>query len=144
MAKKKRKKRIKLKKRRAKPRKGKKKKIPKRKKRKTIKTTTKDSFKQTKDSDGNLVFKVSKNWSKEAYINKSQYEKKYKLSIKEKEIGFWLKEESKVKHEKCAEVNKELKCAICNGSAGCMDCEFAEICDRENVSKLCICKKCEG
>ena len=23
--------------------------------------------------------------------------------IREKEIGFWLKEESKVKHEKCAE-----------------------------------------
>ena len=64
--------------------------------------------------------------------------------IRAKEIGFWLKEESKVKHEKCAEENKELKCAICNGSAGCMDCEFAEICDRESVSKLCICKKCEG
>ena len=35
--------------------------------------------------------------------------------IRAKEIGFWLKEESKVKHEKCAEENKELKCAICNG-----------------------------
>ena len=32
--------------------------------------------------------------------------------IRAKEIGFWLKEESKVKHEKCAEENKELKCAI--------------------------------
>ena len=85
MAKKKRKKRIKLKKGRAKPRKSKKKRISKRKKRRTKKTITKDSFKQTKDSDGNLIFKVSKNWSKEAYINKSQYEKKYKLSIKENE-----------------------------------------------------------
>ena len=60
--------------------------------------------------------------------------------IKAKEIGFWLKEESKVKHEKCAEENKELKCAICNGSAGCMDCEFSEVCDRGSVSNLCICK----
>ena len=76
MAKKKRKKRIKLKKRRTKPRKSKRKKIPKRKKRETKRTITRGSFKQTKDSDGNLVFKVSKNWSKEAYINKSQYEKK--------------------------------------------------------------------
>jgi acetyl-CoA synthetase len=92
MAKKKRKKRIKLKKRRAKPRKGKKKKIPKRK---IKKTKTKDSFKQTKDSDGNLVFKVSKNWSKEAYINKNQYEKKYKLSIKENE-NFWRKEGKRI------------------------------------------------
>ena len=91
MVKKKRKKRIKLKKRRAKPRKGKKKKISKRKKRKTKKTIAKGSFKQTKDSDGNLVFKVSKNWAKEAYINKNQYEKKYKLSIKENE-NFWRKE----------------------------------------------------
>jgi acetyl-CoA synthetase len=92
MAKKKKKKRIKLKKRRAKPRKGKKKKIPKSK---IKKIKTKDSFKQTKDSDGNLVFKVSKNWSKEAYINKSQYEKKYKLSIKENE-NFWRKEGKRI------------------------------------------------
>ena len=77
MAKKKRKKRIKLKKRR------------------TKKTITKDSFKQIKDSDGGLVFKVSKNWSKEAYINKSQYEKKYKLSIKENE-NFWRREGKRI------------------------------------------------
>jgi len=95
MAKKKRKKRIKLKKRRTKSKKSKKKKISKRKKRKTKKTIAKGSFKQTKDSDGNLVFKVSKNWSKEAYINKNQYEKKYKLSIKENE-NFWRKEGKRI------------------------------------------------
>ena len=97
MAKKKRKKRIKLKKRKAKPRKrkNKKKRIPRRKERKTKRTITRDSFKQTKDSDGNLVFKVSKNWSKEAYINKNQYEKKYKLSIKENE-NFWKKEGKRI------------------------------------------------
>jgi acetyl-CoA synthetase len=108
MAKKKRKKRIRLKKRRAKPRKGKKKKIPKRKKRKTKKTITRDSFKQTKDSDGNLVFKVSKNWSKEAYINKSQYEKKYKLSIKENE-NFWRKEGKRITWIKPYTKTKDVK-----------------------------------
>ena len=49
------------------------------KKRKIIR---KKVSKETKDIDGNLVFKVSEKWSKQAYVNKSQYEKKYKLSIK--------------------------------------------------------------
>ena len=132
MAKKKRKKRIKLKKRRAKPRKGKKKKIPKRKKRKTKKTITRDSFKQTKDSDGNLVFKVSKNWSKEAYINKSQYEKKYKLSIKENE-NFWRKEGKRITWIKPYTKTKDVKYSkqevnikwyydgTLNASANCID-----------------------
>ena len=132
MAKKKRKKRIKLKKRRAKPRKGKKKKIPKRKKRETKKTITKDSFKQTKDSDGNLVFKVSKNWSKEAYINKSQYEKKYKLSIKENE-NFWRKEGKRITWIKPYTKTKDVKYSkqevnikwyydgTLNASANCID-----------------------
>ncbi|SUZ94571.1 uncharacterized protein METZ01_LOCUS47425 [marine metagenome] len=132
MAKKKRKKRIKLKKRRAKPRKGKKKKISKQKKRKTKKTITKDSFKQTKDSDGNLVFKVSKNWSKEAYINKNQYEKKYKLSIKENE-NFWRKEGKRITWIKPYTKTKDVKYSkqevnikwyydgTLNASANCID-----------------------
>ena len=132
MAKKKRKKRIKLKKRRAKPKKGKKKKIPKRKKRKTKKTITKDSFKQTKDSDGNLVFKVSKNWSKEAYINKNQYEKKYKLSIKENENFWrkegkritWIKPYTKIKDAKYSKQEVNIKWyydGTLNASANCID-----------------------
>ena len=129
MAKKKRKKRIKLKKRRAKPRKGKKKKIPKRK---IKKTKTKDSFKQTKDSDGNLVFKVSKNWSKEAYINKNQYEKKYKLSIKENENFWrkegkritWIKPYTKIKDVKYSKQEVNIKWyydGTLNASANCID-----------------------
>ena len=48
--------------------------------------------KKTKNSESKeLVFKVPKKWSSSAYINKSQYEKKYKLSIKDNE-GFWKKE----------------------------------------------------
>ncbi len=132
MAKKKRKKKIKLKKGRAKPKKGKKKKIPKRKKRETKKTTIKASFKQTKDSDGNLVFKVSKNWSKEAYINKNQYEKKYKLSIKENE-NFWRKEGKRITWIKPYTKTKDVKYSkqevnikwyydgTLNASANCID-----------------------
>ena len=44
---------------------------------------------------------------------------------------------------KCSEV-KELKCAVCNGPAGCQNCEFQDNCDIEKVSQLCICKKCSG
>ena len=126
------KKRIKLKKRRTKSKKNKKKKISKQKKRKTKKTITKDSFKQTKDSDGNLVFKVSKNWSKEAYINKNQYEKKYKLSIKENE-NFWRKEGKRITWIKPYTKTKDVKYSkqevnikwyydgTLNASANCID-----------------------
>ena len=41
------------------------------------------------------MFKVPKKWSKNAYVNKSQYEKKYKLSIKDNE-GFWKKEGKRI------------------------------------------------
>ena len=53
------------------------------KKRKKI--SRKKLSKETKDIDGNLVFKVPEKWSSQAYVNKSQYEKKYNLSIKNNE-----------------------------------------------------------
>lgn len=60
------------------------------------------------------------------------------------EMGLWAKGLG-VKHEKCASQEvKELKCIICGGPAGCAKCEFADDCDREQVSELCICKKCGG
>ena len=80
-------------KRKKKKRKSIRKKIRRRTK-KTVKrtsTVSKKTSKETVDADGNVVFNVSENWSKQAYINKSQYEKKYKLSIKENE-NFWRKE----------------------------------------------------
>jgi len=55
-------------------------------------------------------------------------------------IGLWSKGIG-VKHEKCSQI-KELRCAVCNGPAGCQSCEFQDICDLEKVSQLCICKKC--
>jgi acetyl-CoA synthetase len=110
----------------------KKRRIPKRKKRKTKRTVARNSFKQTKDSDGNLVFKVSKNWSKQAYINKNQYDKKYKLSIKENE-KFWRKEGKRITWIKPYTKTKDIKYSkqevnikwyydgTLNASANCID-----------------------
>ena len=82
--------------------KSKKKRLIKRKKRKALKkrrikkiSLRKKDSKQTKDSDGNVVFKVPENWEKQAYANKTQYAKKYKLSIKDNE-NFWKKEGKRI------------------------------------------------
>jgi len=56
------------------------------------------------------------------------------------ELGLWAKGLG-VKHEKCAEVN-ELTCIVCGGPAGCSKCEYADDCDLNTVSQLCICRKC--
>ena len=58
------------------------------------------------------------------------------------EVGLWARGTG-VKHEKCAEV-KELQCIVCGNPAGCRQCEFSDGCDIENVSPLCMCKKCSG
>lgn len=63
-----------------------------------------------------------------------------KKKIEVNEIALWAKGLG-VKHKACSEV-LELKCAVCNGPAGCLQCEFMEDCDRNYVSQLCICKKC--
>jgi len=60
--------------------------------------------------------------------------------IEVNEIGLWAKGLG-VKHEKCAEVN-ELTCIVCGGPAGCSKCEYADDCDLNTVSQLCICRKC--
>ncbi|VVC06090.1 Uncharacterised protein [uncultured archaeon] len=63
-----------------------------------------------------------------------------KKKIEVNEVALWAKGLG-VKHQACAQVT-ELKCAVCGGSAGCLQCEFADDCNREKVSQLCICKKC--
>jgi hypothetical protein len=40
------------------------------------------------------------------------------------------------------EIVLELQCILCLKSAGCGNCEYADICYREEVSSLCICKEC--
>ena len=75
----------KKKKRRVKKRKIKKRKLKKRKKVKKIKS----------EKSNNSIFKVSAKWARRAYVDKSEYEKKYKLSIRDNE-GFWKKKEKEL------------------------------------------------
>ena len=100
MAKRKRKKKRKSKSRKKKSKSRKKKRI-KRKKRRILKRKKKKAFsgkrdsKQTKDSEGNIDIKVPQSWEKQAHVNKTQYAKKYRLSIKDNE-NFWRKEGKRI------------------------------------------------
>ena len=78
------------------------------------------------------IFKVSKKWARVAYVNKAQYEKKYKLSIKDNE-GFWKKEGKridwikpykKIKDVKYSKTDVKIKWyydGTLNASANCID-----------------------
>ena len=63
------------------------------KRKKKIKKKKRKKIKASKSND--LIFKVPSKWSKSAYVDKKQYEKKYKLSIKDNE-GFWKKEGKRI------------------------------------------------
>ena len=130
MAKKKRKKKSKTTRKKLKRRK-KRRKLLKRIKRKSKKKFSRN--KKTKSSESKeLVFKVPKKWSNSAYVNKSQYEKKYKLSIKDNE-GFWKKEGkrinwikpyTKIKDVKYSKTDVRIKWyydGTLNASANCID-----------------------
>jgi len=111
-----------------------KRKIKKLKKKKTKKRKKKiKKIKQPRRStSGELVFKVPKKWSKSAYIDKNQYEKKYKLSIKDNE-GFWSKEGKRIDWIKPYKKIKDVKYSkndvkikwfydgTLNASANCID-----------------------
>tara|TARA_B100000029_G_scaffold446073_1_gene466992 strand:- start:1715 stop:3802 length:2088 start_codon:yes stop_codon:yes gene_type:complete len=131
MTKRKKKKR-KIKKRRAKRRAKKRFKKSKKKSFKRKNLSKKKSPKEAKDGDGNYVFKVSENWSKQAYVNKSQYEKKYKLSIKDNENFWrkegkritWIKPYNKIKDVKYSKEEVKIKWyydGTLNASANCID-----------------------
>ena len=107
------------------------KKLSKKRRRKSKKKFSRN--KKTKNSESKeLVFKVPKKWSSSAYINKSQYEKKYKLSIKDNE-GFWKKEGKRIKWIKPYTKIKDVKYSktdvrikwyydgTLNASANCID-----------------------
>ena len=75
---------------------------PRKKNRKKSKTKSKKPRKLShkapkliEDGDGKSLIKVSDSWANHAYVNKSQYLKKYKLSIKENE-KFWAKEGKRI------------------------------------------------
>ena len=114
--------------------KHKKKKTKSRKRSKRIKSRKKSKRikKVKKEESKELIFKVPKKWSNNAYINKSQYEKKYKLSIKDNE-GFWKKEGkridwikpyTKIKDVKYSKTDVKIKWyydGTLNASANCID-----------------------
>ena len=95
----------------------------------------KRSFKasvQSKDSEGNTIFKVSDSWANHAYVNGSKYKKKYKLSIKENEKFWakegkritWIKKYTKIKDVKYSKDEVKIKWyydGTLNASANCID-----------------------
>ena len=106
------------------------KKLSKKKRGKKVKRIQKKRNKTPKSSE--LVFKVSAKWAKRAYVNKKEYEKKYKLSIKDNE-GFWKKEGkridwikpyTKIKDVKYSKTDVKIKWfydGTLNVSANCID-----------------------
>ena len=88
--------------------------------------------KEKKTESKELIFKVPKKWSKSAYVNKSQYEKKYKLSIKDNEKFWkkegkrinWIKPYTKIKDIKYSKTEVRIKWyydGTLNASANCID-----------------------
>ena len=106
------------------------------KRRKKIKSRKKTKRKKIKKSqkleNGELIFKVPKKWAKQAYVDRNQYVKKYKLSIKDNE-GFWRKEGkridwikpyTKIKDVKYSKTDVKIKWfydGTLNASANCVD-----------------------
>ena len=90
----------------------KKKRIKSRKKSKRIKSRKKSkrikSRNEKKIESNEIIFKVPKKWSNTAYVDKNEYEKKYKLSIKDNE-GFWKKEGKRIDWIKPYKKVKDIK-----------------------------------
>ena len=79
-----------------------------------------------------LVFKVPKKWSNNAYVDKRGYEKKYKLSIKDNEDFWrkegkridWIKKYKKIKDVKYSKTDVKIRWyydGTLNASANCVD-----------------------
>ena len=110
------------------------------KQRKKRKKTKKIKSSKSKE----LFFRVPKKWSNSAYVNKSQYEKKYKLSIKDNE-GFWRKEGkriewikpyTKIKDVKYSKTDVRIKWyydGTLNASANCLD---RHLIDKKNKTAI--------
>ena len=110
---------------RSRPKKVKYKKARKKSKRKKI-------IKLKKDSEGNTVIKVPESWSKQALVNKTKYQKKYNLSVKENDKFWakegkritWIKPYSKIKEVKYSKEDVKIKWfydGTLNASANCID-----------------------
>jgi len=114
--------------------KQKKKKTKSRKKSKRIKSRRKSKrIKKVKKTESKeLIFKVPKKWSNNAYVDKSQYAKKYKLSLKDNEDFWkkegkridWIKPYTKIKDVKYSKTEVKIKWyydGTLNASANCID-----------------------
>ena len=99
---------------------------------------------QSKDGDGNTLIKVSESWAKQAYANKSKYQNKYKLSIKENDKFWskegkritWIKKYTKIKDIKFSKDDVKIKWfydGTLNASANCIDRHL-----RKNANKTAI------
>ena len=127
-----------------KTRKVKKTRKPKSRKAKKRSKPRKKKFKAPKlleDGDGKSLIKVSDSWANQAYVNKSKYQKKYKLSIKENDKFWakegkrisWIKKYSKIKDVKYSKDDVKIKWyydGTLNASANCIDRHL-----RKNASK---------
>jgi len=98
---------------------------------KKIKKTKKINFSQKQNSN-ETIFKLKKEWIKQATVDKKTYEKKYKQSIKDND-GFWKKEGkritwikpyTKIKNVKYSKSEVNIKWyydGTLNASANCID-----------------------
>ena len=125
--------------RKNKKKKSKYKKVKKVFKKKRTKTSNKKNSKKqfvTKDSDGNLVIKVSDSWSNQALVNKSKYQSKYNLSVKDNDKFWkkegkritWIKPYTKIKDVKYSKSDVHIKWyydGTLNASANCIDRHLA-------------------
>jgi len=116
-------------------------------KKKKYKKVRKINFKSPKlieDGDGKSIIKVSDSWDKHAYVNKSKYQKKYKLSIKENEKFWakegkrisWIKKYTKIKDVKFSKDDVKIKWfydGTLNASTNCIDRHL-----KKNSSKTAI------
>ena len=104
----------------------------------------KKNRKAKKISSKELIFKVPQKWATKAYVDKNQYEKKYKLSIKDNE-GFWKKEGKridwikpyrKIKDVKYSKTDVKIKWyydGTLNASANCID---RHLLDKKNKTAI--------
>jgi len=104
------------------------KRVKSRKKSKRVKSRKKSKKIESKE----LIFKVAKKWSNKAYVNKTQYEKKYNLSIKDNEKFWkkegkridWIKPYKKIKDVKYSKTDVKIRWyydGTLNASANCID-----------------------
>ena len=104
----------------------------------------KKNRKAKKISSKELIFKVPQKWATKAYVDRNQYEKKYKLSIKDNE-GFWKKEGKridwikpyrKIKDVKYSKTDVRIKWyydGTLNASANCID---RHLLDKKNKTAI--------